>query len=211
MNLKSKRALYIFLAAVLLLIGCDVSTLVAPPQISTPVPGAINLMVAQTAAAAATQTAALRPPTLTPTLTPFPTQTPADTSTITPTFIFILPSPTPTEPKGINGTLKCYLISQVPQDGANFGPNKTFTLNWELSNSGSSSWPQNSVSLNYVSGDQFTTTTVVNLPNSIAPGTSVTLTIDMMTPSHSGKYTTYWSLVAGSQPFCNLSLRITVR
>jgi len=211
MNLKSKRALHMFLASAVLLISCDVSTFVAPSQISTPVPGAINLMAAQTAAAAATQTAALRPPTLTPTLTPFPTQTPADTPTITPTFIFMLPSSTPTQPKGINGTLKCYMISQVPQDGANFGRNKTFTLNWQLSNSGSSTWPQNVVSLNYVSGDKFTDTTIVNLPNSVAPDQSVTLSIDMTTPSFSGKYTTYWSLVAGGQSFCNLSLKITVK
>ena len=72
MNLKPKRALPIFLASVLLLMSCDMSTFALSQQIPTPIPGAIKLMVIQTAAVAATETAALIPPTLTPTLTPFP-------------------------------------------------------------------------------------------------------------------------------------------
>jgi hypothetical protein len=59
-------------------------------QIPTAIPGAINIIVAQTAAAASTQTAMSIPPTL----TPFPSQTPSIPPTATPTFIFLLPTPT---------------------------------------------------------------------------------------------------------------------
>ena len=65
-----------------------------PAGIPTALPGAINIIVAQTAAAASTQTAMFIPPTLTPSLTPFPSQTPSVTPTTTPTFIFLLPKPT---------------------------------------------------------------------------------------------------------------------
>ena len=58
MKLQSKRAWQVFLAGVLLLISCDISTFAAPPQIPTPIPGAISLLAAQTAAEAATETAA---------------------------------------------------------------------------------------------------------------------------------------------------------
>ena len=208
MNLKSQRALHIFLASVFLLIGCDVSTFTSPQQIPTPIPGAINLIAGQTAAAAATETAALLPPTLTPTLTPFPTQTPPDTPTITPTFIFYLVSPTPT---AISGTLACTLISQIPQDGANFHTNKDFTLSWQLSNSGTGAWPQDSVSLKYVDGEQFSGATVVNLSKTVAPGDDFTFSVDMTTPSKTGKYTADWTLADGSQTFCPLYLRITVK
>ena len=208
MNLKSQRALHIFLASVFLLIGCDVSTFTSPQQIPTPIPGAINLIAGQTAAAAATETAALLPPTLTPTLTPFPTQTPPDTPTVTPTFIFYLVSPTPS---AISGTLACTMISQIPQDGANFHTNKAFTLSWQLSNSGTGAWPQDSVSLKYVDGQQFSSVTIVNLPKTIVPGNSVTLTVDMTTPSKTGKYTADWTLADGSQTFCPLYFRITVK
>ncbi len=207
MNLKSQRALHIFLASVFLLIGCDVSTFTSPQQIPTPIPGAINLIAAQTAAAAATETAALLPPTLTPTLTPFPTQTPPDTSTVTPTFVFFLVTPTPTS----GGTFACYLISQVPQAGANFHTNQTFTAQWQLSNSGSASWLQNGVSLKYVDGQQFNNEPVVNLPQTTVPGDSVTFTITMTTPSKTGKYSADWTLADGSQTFCPLFLRITVK
>ncbi len=207
MNLKSQRALHIFLASVFLLIGCDVSTFMSPQQIPTPIPGAINLIAAQTAAAAATETAALLPPTLTPTLTPFPTKTPSDTPTVTPTFVFFLITSTPTS----GGTFACYLISQVPQGGANFHTNQTFTAQWQLTNSGSAGWPQASVSLKYVDGQQFSNVNVVNLPKTIVPGDSVTLTIDMTTPNKTGKYTADWTLADGSQTFCPLSLRITVK
>jgi hypothetical protein len=208
MNQKSKRALHIFLASVVLLISCDVSTLVAPPQVPTPIPGALNLIVAQTAAAAATETEAAVPPTYTLTFTPFPSQTPANTPTITPTFIFYLRTPTPS---AISGTLNCYVVSQTPQDGANFHGNKVFTLIWVLSNTGTGAWPQNSVHLKFTDGDQLSKVTVVNLPNSVPPGDAVTLSIDMTTPSKSGKYTTYWALAAGDQNFCSLFLRITVQ
>ncbi len=207
MNLKSQRALHIFLASVFLLMGCDVSTFMSPQQIPTPIPGAIKLMVAQTAAAAATETAAYLPPTLTPTLTPFPTQTPPDTPTVTPTFVFFLVSPTPTSA----GTFACYLISQVPQGGANFHANQTFTAQWKLSNTGTASWPQDSVSLKYVDGQQFSSVAVVNLPKTIVPGDSVTLTVDMATPSTTGNFTADWTLADGDQTFCPLFLRITVK
>jgi len=209
MKSSSRRTLRIFLASVLLLISCDVSTLAASQQIPTPIPNAINLIIAQTAAAAATQTAALLPPTLTPTLTPFPTQTPADTSTPTPTFIFLLATMTSTS---TNGVFTCGLASQSPLNRSTFTPNQTFTLNWKVKNTGSSTWLQDSVSLNYVSGEQFTGVTVVSLPKTVASGNSITLSINMTAPSRVGDYTTNWTLVAGGgQTFCNLFLRILVK
>jgi len=208
MNLKSKRAFQAFLASALLLISCDVSTLIGPPQVPTPIPGAINLIVAQTAAAAATETQAFMPPTFTPTFTPFPSQTPANTPTITPTFIFYLVSPTPS---AISGTLNCKVISQIPQDGVNFHPKQAFTLIWQLGNVGTGDWPQNSVSLKFTDGDQFTTATSMNLPKTVPSGEAVTLAVDMNAPAEKGKYTTYWALVAGNDKFCSLFLRITVQ
>ena len=187
MKLQSKRALQIFLTSALLLISCDISTFVAAPQLPTTVPGVINLLAAETAAAAATQTAALIPPTLTSTPTPFPTQTPADTSTFTPTFIFLLatltPATTPTSasPTNVGGGFACDLTKQSPLDEASFNRNHSFTLTWKIQNTGSKPWLQDNVSLNYVSGDQFADTTLVNLPSSIASGNSVVFTMKMIT------------------------------
>ena len=209
MRANSRRALQVCLASVVLLISCDVSTFASPQQIPTPIPNAIKLIVAQTAAAAATQTAALIPPTLTPTLTPFPTQTPPDTPTVTPTFIFLLASMTPTSATGV---FACGLVSQSPLNRSTFTPNQTFTLEWKVKNTGSSAWLQDTVKLQYVSGQQFTGVTVVSMPKTVPSGNSITLNINMTAPSQLGDYTTNWMLVAGGgQTFCNLFLRILVK
>ena len=208
MKPKTRRALQIFLASVLLLVSCDVSTFGAPQQIPTPMPGAINLIIAQTAAAAATQTAALLPPTLTPTLTPFPTQTPPNAATVTPTFIFLLATLTPTSKSGV---FACGLISQSPLDRSTFTPNQAFTLNWKVKNTGSSAWLQDIVNLDYISGKQFTGTTVVNMPKTVVSGNSITFSINMAAPGQIGDYTTNWTLVAEGQTFCSLFLRLIVK
>ena len=208
MNLESKRALQIFLASVLLLMSCDMSTFAAPPQIPTPIRGAIKLMVAQTAAAAATETAALIPPTLTPTLTPFPSLTPANTPTITPTFIFLLATATST--KNLNGVFTCGGVSQSPANGTAFNPGQSFTLRWRMSNTGSSAWLQSNVDLLYVSGTNFANAASFNLPQAVASKDMVTLTVNMTAPGKAGSYTTRWTLATSFLTFCPLSLTITV-
>ncbi len=58
MKLQARPRSYLFLIAVFFVIGCDLSSLAAPPpSFPTAAPGAVNTIVAQTAAAAATQTA----------------------------------------------------------------------------------------------------------------------------------------------------------
>ncbi len=59
MKSNSRCALQIIIASFFLLMSCDVSTFMSPQQIPTPIPGVVHLMVVQTAAAAATETAAL--------------------------------------------------------------------------------------------------------------------------------------------------------
>ena len=211
MNLELKRALQIFLASVLLLMSCDMSTFAAPPQIPTPIRGAIKLMVAQTAAAAETETAALIPPTLTPTLTPFPTQTQVNTPTFTPTFVFLLPTSTTTPaPTSASNDFACTLMSQVPQDGTHFAPNRSFTVTWQIRNTGSGNWYQGKVQLVYVSGAQLTSTTTVDLPRGLDSGNFFSIGINMIAPNVAGHYTTYWTLEFGAQTFCTLSLEIKV-
>jgi hypothetical protein len=90
---NDKRMKKYFFASLILLAACSVFDDPAT-HIPTAMPGAINIIVAQTAAAASTQTALSIPPTPTSSLTPFPSQTPPITSTATPTFVFLLSTPT---------------------------------------------------------------------------------------------------------------------
>src|SRR5258708_10088167 len=83
-----------FLPLLILLTACSAINGSSLGDAPTALPGAINILAAQTAAAASTETAALIPPTLTPSLTPFPSQTSPASPSVTPTFIFRLSSPT---------------------------------------------------------------------------------------------------------------------
>jgi Ig-like domain from next to BRCA1 gene len=207
MKSKSSRALQIFLASVLLLISCDVSTFAASQQIPTPVPGAINLMVAQTAGAAATQTAAQIPPTLTATIAPLPTLVPTNTPTATPTFVFVVFTPT-----ALGGTrgYSCSYISQNPKDGTNMNGKTAFTGKWKVINDGGIAWDPNLVDFVFVSGRNFAVVSEVKIPTTVDIGSQVTISVDMTAPNKSGTYTTVWSLRAGIKSFCSLSMKIKV-
>ena len=86
----------LFGAVLIFLTACSVFNGMESVRIPTAIPGTINILIAQTAAAASTQTAMNIPPTLTPSYTPFPSQSPSLTPADTPTFLFLLPTPTAT-------------------------------------------------------------------------------------------------------------------
>ncbi len=174
-------------------------------------PAGINTIVAQTAGAAATQTAALVPPTLTPSATPTASRTPTVTPSLTPTFIFVLStlSKTPT-PGPASGDLACKLLSQSPEDGATMSKNEGFTVGWKVRNTGASTWDSNAVDFIYLSGTKMASSKVVDLPKSVAEGDSITLKVGMNAPSNSGSYKTVWTLRQGKTQFCKLSISIVV-
>ncbi len=202
-----KRRWYLLVAAVLLILSCDIATFGAPQEIPTSVPGAIDLMVAQTAGAAATQTAAMIPPTATLTLTPLPTLVPQATPTITPTFIFIVF--TPTKLGGARG-YSCNYISQYPKDGTNMNGKTAFTGKWKVTNDGGIAWDPSVVDFIFIDGTNFGTANETPLPTKVGIGDSITLSVSMIAPNRHGKYTTIWSLRAGVKAFCSLSMTIKV-
>ena len=189
------------------------STLLAPAPVPTLSPGSFNTIVAQTAGAAATQTAALLPPTLTPTATLPPTRTPTQTPSLTPTFLFILPTltrtPTPGE-SSASGGLGCALVSQSPQDDSKMSKNQAFTMSWKVRNTGSATWDENAVDFVYVSGAKLADVKAVDLPKSVEPDGTVTLKVDMVAPSRSGSVRTVWALHQGKTDFCRLNITINV-
>jgi hypothetical protein len=227
--IRPSRKASALLAVTILIISCDVSTFVAPPQvIPTAAPGAIDTIVAQTAAAALTQTAALLPPTLTPSITPLPSQTPSITPTPTASFVFRLPTTTkvktatPIPSSGGSGGsggggggsasgFECSLVSRNPDNGASFNPGQSFTESWKLKNTGSEKWASSTVDFIYVSGENMASITGMDLPSTVNPGGTITLSVNMTAPSGAGTHKTTWSLRAGKNQFCSVSLSITVK
>ncbi len=192
----------------------------APVAIPTTAPGGIETIVAETAAFAATQTAAVFTATLTPTLTPFPTAIPSDTPTVTPTFLFLLISPTPVPGVVITPSTpitpsatdyECQLTGQSPADDFIMPANKGFITVWTVANTGRKTWDDTSVDFIYLSGAKLAKGKGADLPNSIAPGAAVSLKISMTAPKNPGTYRTVWTLRLGQNEFCTMSLRIIVQ
>jgi hypothetical protein len=219
---RYRLARYLWLPA-LFVLSCDLTTLVrSAPSLPSPVPGALNTIVAQTAAAAYTGTAsnATVIPTLTSTLMAPPTATPTVAPTETPTFIFRLstftPTRLPTATAASSGSSSatgqgCQLVSQSPDDGTHFDAKKTFTASWKVKNTGSDTWDSNSVDFAFFSGTKmYTGATLHDLPSSVAVGDSITLTIAMAAPKDPGSYKTVWALRLNKNDFCHVNLRIVV-
>jgi hypothetical protein len=213
-----KRILYFLLVVTLFVLSCDISTLIAP-AVPTAALG-VETIVAQTAAVAATQTAKGFTPTLTPSFTPFPTHIPSATSTVTPTFIFFLVSPTnnntvlvtPSTPVPLSNTdFECQVTDQSPSNGSKFAAEQDFQTIWTVANSGRKTWDATSVDFLYSSGTKLGKSKAADLPKTVEPGEAVTLKISMTAPNHSGSFSTVWILRIGQNEFCTMSVNIVVQ
>src|SRR5262245_44820781 len=89
-----RRKYFLWLITLTLILAC-VPALPTPVPLPTTDPNAINILIAQTANAASTQTVAAIPPaTLTATITSTPRNTFTPEPSVTPFQTFILPTPT---------------------------------------------------------------------------------------------------------------------
>jgi hypothetical protein len=219
MTATRKSKLLVWVTALVLIMACVPS--LATPQAQAPTldPGAINTFIAQTVNAASTQTAASIP-----TLTPSPTITPTvPTQTLIPsataTVIFVLSSPTPlvipTFTSSGGGTssdnFSCQITRVTPANGTRFNPRDDFDAIWTVRNNGQRNWDRNTVDYVYSSGDKIHKVSGYDLDENVRTGNSLDLGVDMQAPKNSGTYSTTWTMRAGNNNFCTLTLTIVVK
>jgi hypothetical protein len=210
MHNRKWRAILILLTTVLP-VAC--APLLAP-VLPTLDPNAMSTAIAGTAAAAASGTALLTPPTWTSIPTIFPSATTAPSATITPTFLFQVFSPTATitttatqEP---TQNYACAVISQFPQNGANVPRRSTFEARWTLVNTGFQAWDSSDTDFLFSNGEKLHEESAYDLNVTIQPGETVTLVVDMKAPNQKGSYTTVWQVRSGKVRFCSMRLSIDV-
>jgi len=211
----NKRPLLFFFA--LFLTAC--APLLAPPGAPTLDEASLNTIVAQTAAAAATQTAlVVGSPTPIPTSTLLITTTPTEIPTLTATFIFVLPTLTQPKPTATqtatpsaSGGYACQILSQAPVDDTVFAPNADFDAVWQVKNTGTKTWDKNNADYRYVSGDKFHQQPAYDFPKTVNPGAQVNIVVDMKAPNNSGTYTTRWEIRIGQNHFCTMRMTIEVQ
>jgi hypothetical protein len=78
-------------------------------------------------------------------------------------------------------------------DGTNFAPGTAFRKTWRLRNIGTCAWTT-SYTLVFDSGDPMGAPASVAMPNTVSPGQTVDLSVDMTAPSAAGHYFSYWRL-----------------
>jgi hypothetical protein len=183
-------------AVAVLVVGCDVSGLL--PMGPTAIP--VDTVVAQTAAAAFTQTQSLVTPTETATLTPMPTPT----ETLTPTMTL-----TPFLSASA-GEFNCRVLSQSVRNGTHFGPRQHFEMGWNVRNNGDVDWDPGSVDFAYFSGTKMFQAEFLPLPEAVQTGALANLSAGLVSPKKDGTYTTVWALRHGENHFCYVSVKIIV-
>ncbi len=176
----------------------------------------MDTIVAQTAAAAWTQTAAVVTPedTATASATPVPSETLTQTPSPSPTFVFKLatlsPTPKPNSTAAAAG-LECKPTGQTPGDGTVYGPRDRFTATWVIQNTGDVRWDSSDIDFEYFSGAKtYVGTTIYDLPNNVKVGDSVTVSVAMAAPKSAGSYRTVWTLRKGKLDFCHVALQLVV-
>ena len=227
--MSKKLILIAFFMLGILISACKADSVSSP----TTDPGQVETQVAEEVANQLTQIAISEPiatmtsepavpatdlPTPTNTLLPptetIPTSEPAGTTSIPPTSTSTAsalnptkrPSPTPTPLP-----FACKSIEQSPENGKTFKPNADLDVVWTVKNVGTAIWDQNEVDYRYESGDEFYQNEVYDLPESVKPGESIDLIVDMKTPDEEGKYDTTWVLRRGSHLLCTLKVEINVK
>ncbi|GAB4464630.1 MAG: hypothetical protein Kow0070_26560 [Anaerolineales bacterium] len=207
--LRQNKSL-LWLIALVLITACA-PVLSASPAVPTLDRAAIQTIVAQTAAAASTQTAeaaAVLPPVNTPTPPP----------TITSTFILAFNSPTAVTLPLVTATSKpansrdyaCRVLKSPPNE-TTYAPRTDFIAVWLLQNTGRKIWDSESVLFAYDFGDRFHKTAAYNLKKTAEYGDMAEFSVEMLAPKDPGRYTTHWALQTSTEKFCEVSLTIIVK
>jgi Ig-like domain-containing protein len=77
-------------------------------------------------------------------------------------------------------------------DGTRYNPDATFQKTWRLRNIGTCSWNSTDVSMIFDSGSQLGAPASVPMPATVAPGSTVDISVNMKAPSTAGHYIGYW-------------------
>lgn len=152
-----------------------------------------------------TQTAAAAPPTATDLPEPTATHTPLPTATHTNTPEGGPPTAVNTQQSAQQGSNKpCWrgnLEYETVPDGSIYFQNKVFTKTWRIKNTGTCTWPADTVAI-WVSGDLLGAKSVVPATTvEVGPNEYIEIKVDLQSPNDVGFYKGYWMLRGGGAIF----------
>jgi hypothetical protein len=105
----------------------------------------------------------------------------------------------------------CSFINQTPKDWTRMRSRQDFDMKWTVQNTGGLTWHAKSIAIKYLGGTKMQTHgNQASLSGDVGAGKKTTLVVDMNAPKAPGTYTALWSLVAGKQNFCKVTVILTV-
>jgi len=114
---------------------------------------------------------------------PAPPQVPTPTATVTPT-----PTPIPIPCDAVK-----FVTDVTVPDNTSFAPGTSFKKTWRLQNAGRCTWTSD-YDLVFVSGNAMTNKITFALPQTVKPGETLDLSVDMSAPNSTGSYKGSWML-----------------
>ncbi len=159
-------------------------------------PQAVFTASAQTAAARQEEAASL-----TPSVTATATETqppafafPTATVSITETVQFTAVATGPVQQTGSVSNDRAEFVSDVTvPDGTVFAPGEVFIKTWRLKNIGATTWTTD-YKVVFLEGSVMDGPLTVALSQTVAPGESVDISVDMVAPAEPGTYRGYWKM-----------------
>lgn len=204
MNYRTKFLGLLLILLFVGLAGCSTPTETGTPTIE---PQMVITAAAETAIFRLTELSALTPSPSATVVSPTPTQTSTPTIQLTPSQTAALASPTLAQSN--LSELAEYVADVTIPDGTDFQPGTKFTKTWRIKNSGASTW-STSYAFVYISGEKMNAPDRVSLPNTVRPGETVDISVEMTAPAQVGTYRGYWKLLNPSGKFVDNAVYVEI-
>jgi len=121
--------------------------------------------------------------------------------------VTITPAPAP--------AAACQLVSQTPPDNSVLAANTAYTFTWVIKNTGTTKWDQAEYDVIFVSSttgySMHSGADVYDLPSTVNPGQTVTISGSGITPANTGPYTESWGIARGQNVVCPFYVTIQVK
>jgi hypothetical protein len=104
---------------------------------------------------------------------------------------------------------RCKVVSQNPSDGTRLKFGSEFRASWTLENNSDATWDSGSSDVRFKEGKAMQTgPAVIDLPLSVAPGSTTLITITMRVPEVVGYQIAYWTISSGDKALCTFYIEI---
>jgi len=114
---------------------------------------------------------------------------------------------TPVDPP--SNTYQCSIVSVSPSGSV--APKADFDVVWTVKNTGTETWDKGSFDYKYIDGSSMQRFKIYDFKQTVKPGETVKIVVDMTAPSSKGTYSANWAIVKSGDTKCALPVTVVVK